>query len=83
MAGILVLGTSGGSSILPSPTIIRRRRPTDQGTELRTLRRRFNSFRLHHFLLYGYIKESEALMREVTKNVVTGIREKRMGWITS
>jgi hypothetical protein len=26
---------------------------------------------------------SETVMREITKNVVTGIREKRMGLITS
>jgi hypothetical protein len=29
------------------------------------------------------IKESEEIMREITKNIVIEIREKRMGWIAS
>jgi hypothetical protein len=33
--------------------------------------------------LRPYIEKSETVMSQITKTVVTGIREKRMGWITS
>ena len=78
MAGILVLGTSGGSSILPSPTIL-------QASSNGSGHRATNSEMKVQFLppapcfnRKATSGESEAVMREITKNVVTGIREKRM-----
>ena len=82
MAGILVLGTSGGSSILPSPTIL-------QASSNGSGHRATNSETKVQFLppapyfLKAASRGSETVMREITKNVVTGIREKRMGLITS
>ena len=82
MAGILVLGTSGGSSILPSPTIL-------QASSNGSGHRATNSETKVQFLppapcfLKTALRGSETVMREITKNVVTGIREKRMGWISS
>ncbi len=83
MAGILVLGTSGGSSILPSPTILQAssngsgHRATNSETKVQFLPP------APFFELRPYIEKSETVMSQITKTVVTGIREKRMGWITS
>jgi hypothetical protein len=83
MAGILVLGTSGGSSILPSPTIL-------QASSNGSGHRATNSETKGQFLppaLFSTLQatrtEERKVMRQITKNVIIEIREKRMGWITS
>lgn len=82
MAGILVLGTSGGSSILPSPTIL-------QASSNGPGHRATNSETKVQFLppapcfLKAASRGSETVMGEMTKDVVVGIRERRMGWIAS
>jgi hypothetical protein len=83
MAGILVLGTSGGSSILPSPTIL-------QASSNGSGHRATNSETKVQFLppapvsnLQATRTEERKVMRQITKNVIIEIREKRRGWITS
>ena len=80
MAGILVLGTSGGSSILPSPTILQAssngsgHRATNSETKVQFLPPApFSNARPHH--------QGVNSMKRITKKVVTGIREKRIGWV--
>jgi hypothetical protein len=50
MAGILVLGTSGGSLILPSPTILQAS-SNGSGHRATNSETKVHFFRLHHFLL--------------------------------
>jgi hypothetical protein len=84
MAGILVLGTSGGSSILPSPTIL-------QASSNGSGHRATNSETKVQFLppapfstLQATRTEERKVMRQITKNVIIDIRAKRRGWwITS
>ena len=83
MAGILVLGTSGGSSILPSPTILQAssngpgHRATNSETKVQFLPP------APSFQRNTAASRSNAVMRQITKNVVTEIREKGMGWVMS
>jgi hypothetical protein len=83
MAGILVLGTSGGSSILPSPT-------NSQASSNGSGHRATNSETKVQFLPPApsfhrntAAPRSEAVMSKGTKNVVLRICEKRMGWVMS
>ena len=85
MAGILVLGTSGGSSILPSPTILQAssngsgHRATNSETKVQFLPPApFSTLQATR------TEEQKKVMRQITKNVIIEIREKRRGWwITS
>ena len=83
MAGILVLGTSGGSSILPSPTNLQAssngsgHRATNSETKVQFLPP------APSFHRNTAAPRSEAVMRQQAKNVVIGIREERMGWVMS
>ena len=85
MAGILVLGTSGGSSILPSPTILQAssngsgHRATNSETKVQFLPPApFSTLQATR------TEERKKVMRQITKNVIIDIRAKRRGWwITS
>jgi hypothetical protein len=81
MAGILVLGTSGGSSILPSPTILQAssngsgHRATNSETKVQFLPPApFSKCKIA-------LSRSETVMTNIANNVVIESREKRMGWI--
>ena len=83
MAGILVLGTSGGSSILPSPTILQAssngsgHRATNSETKVQFLPP------APSFQCNTAASRSNAAMSIGSKNVANRIRDKRMGWVMS